>query len=240
MLNRLRLATVGSEFLGTMALVLVALVLTQTTAVSYFIATSIAVAIAAIYLIFGGITGAHVNPAITFGMWTARRISTLRAVSYIVAQFAGAFCALEIYQYLINKDLPTKTATYNTRVWVAEAVGTLILALGISAAMTRAFDALASALAIGSAMFAGIMVAATASAGYLNPAIALGVKNFNSMYILGPLLGALVGVNLYTWVFAPARDVVTATVTTKPTTTAKVTTTTKSTRSKKTSRKTKK
>lgn len=239
MLNRLRLATVGSEFLGTMALVLVALVLTQTTAVSYFIATSIAVAIAMIYLVFGGITGAHVNPAITFGMWTARRISTLRAVSYIVSQVLGALAALEIYQYLVDKNLPTKTATYSTRVWVAEAVGTLILALGISAALTRTFDALASALSIGAAMFVGIMVAATASAGYLNPAIALGVKNFNSMYLLGPLLGAIVGVNLYVWVFAPARDVVAATAVARPAATTK-TTTTKTTRSRKTSRKTKK
>ncbi len=239
MLNRLRVATVGSEFLGTMALVLVALVLTQTTAVSYFIATSIAVAIAMIYLVFGGITGAHVNPAITVGMWTARRISSLRAISYIVAQLLGGLAALELYQYLINKDLPTKTATYSTRVWVAEAVGTLILALGISAAMTRTFDALASALSIGAAMFAGIMVAATASAGYLNPAIALGVKNFNTMYILGPLLGALVGVNLYTWLFAPARDVVAATAVTRPTA-VKTTTATRTAKTKKTPRKTKK
>lgn len=238
MLNRLRLATVGSEFLGTMVLVLVALVLTQTTQVSYFIATSVAVAIAMIYLVFGNITGAHVNPAITFGMWTARRISTLRAASYIVAQVLGAFCALELYVYLINKDLPTKTATYSTRVWVAEAVGTLILALGFSAAMTKMYDALASALAYGAALFVGIMVAATASAGYLNPAIALGVKSFNSMYILGPLVGALVGVNLYYWVFAPARDVVAATTATRPTTVTRTTTTKKPAR--KSSRRTKK
>jgi aquaporin Z len=84
--NRTVTAPVLAEFLGTGLLVMVALVLGQTTAVSYFIATSLAVASAIVYLLFSVVSGAHANPAITFGMWTARRIGTLRGISYIAAQ----------------------------------------------------------------------------------------------------------------------------------------------------------
>lgn len=90
--------------------------------------------------------------------------------------------------------------------FIGELVGTAILAIGLTAALTRGLDTLTSALAYGAAFFVGIMVAATTSAGYLNPATALGIRSFNAVYILGPLIGAIVGVNLYMWLFAPVKS----------------------------------
>jgi aquaporin Z len=107
-LTRARVAQVLAEFLGTATLVGVALVLTETTAVSYFIATSLAVSLLMIVLAFGGVSGAQVNPAITFGMWTARRIGTLRAISYIAAQMLGGLAAWQLYQYMADKPVAAK------------------------------------------------------------------------------------------------------------------------------------
>jgi glycerol uptake facilitator-like aquaporin len=59
-------------------------------------------------LAFGGVSGAHVNPAITFGTWTARRIGTLRAISYIAAQLLGGLAAWQLYQYLVDKPVAAK------------------------------------------------------------------------------------------------------------------------------------
>ena len=42
---------------------------------------------------FGGVSGAHFNPAVTIGMLTVRRITSVRAVQYIIAQLAGASLA---------------------------------------------------------------------------------------------------------------------------------------------------
>ena len=42
---------------------------------------------------FGGISGAHFNPAVTIGMLVTGRIKPPGAVSYIVAQLAGATLA---------------------------------------------------------------------------------------------------------------------------------------------------
>jgi glycerol uptake facilitator-like aquaporin len=204
--NRAGVGALLAEFLGTAILVSVALVLTETTAVSYFIATSLAVTLAAIVLAFGGVSGSHVNPAITFGMWTARRIGTLRAVGYIAAQMLGGLAAWQLYQYLVNKPLPTKTVHFDTHVWVAELIGTFILALGFSAAISRVLDALQSAAVYSAALFVGIIVASVGSAGLLNPAMALGVRSWGTVYLLGPLVGGLLGVNLYYLLFAPEES----------------------------------
>jgi glycerol uptake facilitator-like aquaporin len=225
--NRAVVAPVLAEFFATGILVIVALILGQTTAVSYFIATSLAVTAAAVYLIFSTVSGAHANPAITFGMWTARRIGTLRGISYVAAQLLGGVAAWQLFQYLTNHTMAAKNIPFSTPIFVAELVGTAVLALAFTAALNRGAMVLNSAVAIGAAYFAAILIAATASAGYVNPAIALGARAWSGVYVLGPLVGGLIGVNLYTYFFGTplvaATTAATRTVTKK--TTAKRTTT---------------
>jgi aquaporin Z len=203
MFTRPQIATVVAEFLGTATLVMVALIMSQTTAVSYFIGTSLAVTLAVLVLFFGNISGAHFNPALTFGMWTARKIGTLRGVLYVGAQLLGGLAALELFQYLVGRDLPAKNLAFNTPMWLAELVGTAVLAFGLAAVVAKGLDAVSSAVTMGAAIFTGVIIAGTASAGYINPAIALGERSFNSVYVLGPLVGGLIGVNLYMMLMTP-------------------------------------
>ncbi|MDB5160948.1 MAG: major intrinsic protein [Candidatus Saccharibacteria bacterium] len=201
MLTRDRVSPLAAEFFGTAIWAYVALVLSETTAVSYFIATSVAVALGVAYMLFSSVSGGHFNPAITFGMWTARRITSLRGAGYIVAQLLGGLAAWKLYEYFTNHSLAAKNVHYSTATLLAELVGTAILAMGLCAAVARAYTALESALTIGASLFVGVLVAATASTGILNPAVALGLRSFNAAYILGPLLGGLIGVTLYNWLF---------------------------------------
>jgi hypothetical protein len=62
---------------------------------------------------------------------------------------------------------------------------------------------LQAAVVYSAALFTGIIVASVSSAGLLNPALALGLRSWGTVYVLGPLVGALVGVNLYYLLFAP-------------------------------------
>jgi len=203
--NRAKTAPLLAEFLGTGVLVMVALVLSQTTGVPYFIATSVAVTLALVYVLFSSVSGGHFNPAITVGMWAARKMPTIRGISYIAAQLLGGVAAWQLFQYFTNQALPVKSSSWSTTAWLAEVVGTAILAMGLTAALTRRLDTLTTALTYGASFFAGILVAATASAAYLNPASALALRNFNAVYILGPLVGGIIGVSLYTWFFAAAK-----------------------------------
>ena len=204
-INRAKLAQLMAEFLGTGVLVMVALVLSETTGVPYFIGTSVALTLALVYVLFGSVSGGHFNPAITLGMWTARRITTIRGISYVAAQFLGAAGSWQLYQYFTHHTLAVKTTAWSTPMMLAELVGTAILAMGLTAALVKGLDTLTTALAYGAAFFVGILVAATASAGYLNPATALAIRNFNGVYILGPLVGGIVGVNLYMWLFKDSK-----------------------------------
>lgn len=199
--NRNAVAPVVAEFLGTGILVMIALILGQTTAVSYFIATSLAVTAAVVFMLFNAISGAHTNPAITFGMWTARKIGTLRGISYVAAQLLGGVASWQLFQYLTNHTLTARSTSFSTPVWLAEVVGTAVLAMAFTGALSRRVEALYSGLMVGAAYFVGVVIAATASAGYINPAIAMGSRAWSAAYVLGPLVGGLIGVNLYSYLF---------------------------------------
>lgn len=201
-LTKAKAAPVLAEFLGTATLVMVALALSEITSVSYFVATSVAATLGVVYMMFSGLSGGNFNPAITFALWTARRVGSFKALAYIVAQIVGGFASWQLYQYLTDHKLASKTANWNWHVFVAEAVGALVLSLGFAAALNRGANALESALTYATSLFAGIMIAATVAAGYLNPAVALGLNSFNWVYILGPIVGALVGINLYEYLFS--------------------------------------
>ncbi|XP_057954903.1 probable aquaporin PIP2-5 [Malania oleifera] len=41
-----------------------------------------------------GISGGHINPAVTFGLFLGRKVSLIRAVMYMVAQCLGAICGV--------------------------------------------------------------------------------------------------------------------------------------------------
>ncbi|XAR59753.1 hypothetical protein NMG60_11015708 [Bertholletia excelsa] len=41
-----------------------------------------------------GISGGHINPAVTFGLFLGQKVSLIRAVMYMVAQCAGAICGV--------------------------------------------------------------------------------------------------------------------------------------------------
>ncbi|KAI4384040.1 hypothetical protein MLD38_009812 [Melastoma candidum] len=41
-----------------------------------------------------GISGGHINPAVTFALFLARKVSLVRAVAYMVAQCLGAICGV--------------------------------------------------------------------------------------------------------------------------------------------------
>ncbi|MCH1927452.1 aquaporin, partial [Shewanella sp. C31] len=47
-----------------------------------------------------GISGGHINPAVTFGLFLARKVSLTRAVGYMVAQVLGAISGVGLVKAL--------------------------------------------------------------------------------------------------------------------------------------------
>ena len=211
MFGKQKAAAVAAEFLGTGFLTLVFLSVQRSTiGLPYFIALAAAVAVIAASFVFGDNSGAHLNPAITLALWTARKIGTVIGAAYIVAQLLGAWAAYGIYHYFVNTAMQPIGGHYTARVLIAEAVGMLVLALAWGFVTFRRVDTLNRAVVLGGAYALAIVIAAVAGIGIANPAVALGVRAWDiwgsmgwGTYVLGPVLGALVGVNLYALLFAP-------------------------------------
>ncbi|KAK6797966.1 hypothetical protein RDI58_005668 [Solanum bulbocastanum] len=61
-----------------------------------------------------GISGGHINPAVTFGLLLARKVSLLRAVAYMVAPCLGAICGVGLVKGVMKDDYNTHGGGANT------------------------------------------------------------------------------------------------------------------------------
>jgi aquaporin Z len=203
MFRKNKLAMLVSEFLGTGALTLTVLSISHSQlSLSYFVATAAGLTVVLMTLALAGISGAVFNPAMTIGLWTVRKLRTLQALSYIVAQLAGGAVAWWLFVYFTKLSGIHNSGNYSARVLVAEVVGTFIFSFAWASAIYQRFNLFAKAATIGGGLTAGALIASLGSAGVLNPAVALGLHQWGwGTYVLGPVLGAVIGFNLYNLLF---------------------------------------
>ena len=206
MFGRNKIAMIVAEFLGTAVLTSVVLALAYGPIGSYpawYISIAVGLVLVGVTLMVGRVSGAHLNPAITVGMWSARLIKTLPAVVYIAAQLLGGAAAYWLYTYFMHNNFPP-VGKFDSHVLVAEAVGAFVFALGWAASVYQRFAMAKAAATVGVSLALGVLVASVGSSALLNPAVALGVQSWVwGTYVLGPVLGAIIGFNLYALLFAP-------------------------------------
>tara|TARA_B100001093_G_scaffold520098_1_gene612664 strand:- start:67 stop:333 length:267 start_codon:yes stop_codon:yes gene_type:complete len=80
------------EFLGTAFFLLVILLTGQ--------AIPIALALAAVIMVGGKVSGGHFNPAVSVMMWRKGKLKMADLVPYIVAQVLGGLVALELSKHI--------------------------------------------------------------------------------------------------------------------------------------------
>jgi aquaporin Z len=205
--GRKELATLVAEFLGTGVLTLLILSVQRSTiGVPFFVALAAGLAVVVMSFAVAGTSGGYFNPALTIGMWTARKLETVTAVLYVAVQLLGGFAAYQLYSYFVNNALQPVGGHFTGRILAAEAVGAGIFAFGWSAAVFQKFSPSVRASVAGLSLTVGIIAASSAAIGLLNPAVALGVKAWVwGTYVLGPVIGAVVAVNLYSMLFTGAK-----------------------------------
>ncbi len=203
MFRKNKLAMLVSEFLGTGILTLTVLSISHSQlSLAYFVAVAAGLTVLLMTLALAGISGAIFNPAMTVGLWTVRKIKSVQALTYLVVQLAGGAIAWLVFAYFTKLTGVHNSGHFTGRVLVAETLGTFIFAFCWAAAIYQRFGLYAKAAAIGGGLTLGAFVASLGSAALLNPAVALGAKSWGwGTYVLGPILGAIIGFNLYNLLF---------------------------------------
>jgi MIP family channel proteins len=182
------------------------------------IAAAHGLAIAIMVSSLGHISGGHFNPAITIGFWVTKRITTLDAVLYWVAQLAGATAAAFLLKAVVPEEtwravaLGTPSLVRDFPVWsaiVLEAITTFFLVLVVFATAVDekgTFRAIAG-FGIGLTITIGILVAGPFTGAALNPSRAFGPALAAShwanwgVYWVGPLAGGFLAGYLYDSLF---------------------------------------
>jgi glycerol uptake facilitator protein len=151
----------------------------------------------------GGVSGAHLNPAVTIGLLSVDKIKPKNALFYIVAQFLGATVGMLLLRSLIG-DIVRMSATMNVLDGIGEAIGAFFLTFGVAAAAHKKLDIAIAGVVVGTSLMLGAYLVSSAgwSKGVLNPAVSWGLGTFNVMYVLGPIIGAVAGA----WAFKLLHD----------------------------------
>lgn len=166
---------------------------------------------------FGAVSGAHFNPAVTFGVWITGNIPARRAAAYVLAQCIGGLGAAIALSLVVGTEsrlgVPALAAGIDPiEAIVIEAVLTAVL---LTAVFGTAIDPRApkvGGLFIGLAVAADVMMggpltgAAMNPARWLAPAAALRDLSNGHVWILGPLIGAGIMALLYRFLLLPEAD----------------------------------
>ncbi|KJL23252.1 putative glycerol uptake facilitator protein [Microbacterium azadirachtae] len=169
--------------------------------------TPLAIGLALGVLVYaaGHISGAHLNPAVSFGVLLRGGIGVVDFVAYIVAQFiGGALAALVSFVVWPHAEKATKISVGPA--FLVEALFTLVLVwVVLNVATSKDNDNNSFyGLAIGGTVFVGATAVGGISGGGFNPAVALGLSISGQfdwanlwLYIVAPLVGAAVAALLF-------------------------------------------
>jgi aquaporin Z len=196
------LGTFGLVFAGTGAIVINGA--SNGTITHVGISITFGLIVLAMIYTFGDVSGAHLNPAVTTAFAAAGRLPWKEVAGYILAQIGGAFTASGLLRFLFPLDgklgttLPSGTAAQS---FILEVILTFLLMLVVLSVSTGSKEkGITAGVAIGAiigleAMFAGPICGASMNpARSLAPAIVSGHVQSVWIYILAPVVGALLAV----------------------------------------------
>lgn len=179
------------------------------------VALAFGLAVVAMAYTIGNISGCHINPAITLGMWLSRRIGSKDAMFYMFFQVVGGILGSLILAILVSTgahDGPTMTGsnTFDSgetwQAFLAETVFTFIFVLVVLGATDEKKGAgNLAGLAIGLTLVLIHIVCIPITGTSVNPARSIGPALFDGgqacaqlwLFIVAPLLGG--GLSAAVW-----------------------------------------
>jgi aquaporin Z len=214
-----------AEFIGTFTLVLFgcgAAVIAGPAVGFLGISFAFGLAIVAMAYGIGGVSGCHVNPAVSVGVWIAGRMPTGEMIQYVIAQCLGAIAGTAVLYLIMSGKAAGWDGGLGANGWgsgylgeynllsalVFEVVATflfLIAILGVTRKGTPLHIAGFAGLAIGLTLAVIHIVGINVTGVSVNPARSLGPALFTGgerlaqlwLFIVAPLAGAIVAGAVY-------------------------------------------
>jgi aquaporin Z len=206
-----------AEFIGTFALVFVgtgAGIVVSGDLVG--VALGYGLTLAVFVYAYGHISGAHLNPAVTFGFALNGTVKWMQAVFYWLAQFAGAILAVFFLKTLveplgadINQIVTSGILTESQPIlaMVLEAILTFFLVNTFLYTMVEGKSGVFASWAIGATLAFTTMIGFLFTGDAMNPARTLAAAIFANpslasvytyvIYLFGPLLGSTLAVIIF-------------------------------------------
>jgi glycerol uptake facilitator protein len=182
--------------------------------------------VAMVYAI-GRVSGCHINPAVTIALAATGRVGWVTAAEYIVAQYLGALVGalgiVAMFGTVAAQDSILGVTHFGPNISPlqaigAEAIGTAILVFTIfGVAVDGRAPAGWAGLVIGLIVAGIIFVVGPVTGAALNPARALGTTLIQAwyggtafydqiyVYIIGPVVGGLIGAFAYLFIANPEK-----------------------------------
>lgn len=199
-----------AELLGTFILVFAgtgAIIINDVSggAISHLgIAVTFGLVVMAMIYTLGDVSGAHLNPAVSFGFWAARRFPTRKLFPYIASQCFGALLASAMLRLLfpqhstLGKTVPAGPILQSFALEILLTFFLMFVIINVSIGAKE--KGVIAGIAVGgmvalAALFAGPISGASMNpARSLGPAIVSGNVSVLWIYLLAPLAGAFLGV----------------------------------------------
>ena len=225
-----------AEFIGTFALVFIGCgtivvggMATGPTGITELaIALAFGLSIVAMAYGIGQISGCHVNPAVSFGVFTAGRMTFEELLTYWAAQIAGAIVAALVLYLILSGKAEGWNGALGQTTWseysalsafILEVVGTFLFLVCILGVTQRGAPVELAGIAIGLTLAAIHLAGINISGSSVNPARSLGpaIVGFAHnpealkqiwLYILAPLIGAGAAGYLFKSGILAAEDVI--------------------------------
>ena len=220
----------AAEFIGTFALVffgcgaaVIAGMGTGSTAIDVLgIAFAFGLAIVAMAYGIGPISGCHVNPAVSFGVLVAGRMTVSDFISYVIAQVLGALAGAIVLYIILSGKSSGWTGSLGQNGWgtgylgqynllsafIFEVVATFLFLVCILGVTQQGSPTQLAGLAIGLTLVAIYIVGINVTGVSVNPARSLGPAIVGAgtdpralgqvwLFIIAPLIGAGIAGSLF-------------------------------------------
>jgi aquaporin Z len=216
-----------AEFVATLALIFIgtAAVAMSGAAGSGLVGIALAhgIVLAVMVSVIGHISGGHVNPAVTAGLWIAGKIPGARAAVYVAAQLAGAVAGALLLKSVMPADIFDSvsggTPLLNPSMGVGhgvllEAILTFFLVFAVfgTAVDGRGPFGKTAGFTIGLVLTFDILAGGPLTGAAMNPARAFGPALVSGtwgnwwIYWIGPVAGGVIAAALYQSVFLREGD----------------------------------